>query len=256
MSFLRDAKTMGTLHARLFTFTPRLAWMGVLAVLFAGGIALAFIFEAPELEERAELFTTYLLAGPLGFLAPFFALVVSPSLASDDLEGGMGQYLFVRPVSRMALLAGRAITAALTIYILLAIGTLAVAAMAGFGTVAWPLATAMLVTLLAVPFYLGLFTLLSMMVKSSVAVGFGFIALVDLIVAALPFRLHLLAPRYHLLALWSQWTREMTGAWPHGGLNWAQQIDDIPVLVTLGMVLAATVLVWVVAGKKLGDAET
>ncbi len=255
MSFMQNAKQLGKVHARLQVFTPRLAWMVGLALLFAGAIALAFLVEDPTGDERAELFTVYLLAGPLGFLAPFFALVASQSLASDDLEGGMGSYLFVRPISRPAMLLGRAVVSGLVLCALLTLGTVAVAGLAGFSAVGVPMVMALLVTLLAIPLYLGLFTLMSFLVKSSVAVGFGFIALVDLIVAGLPFRVHVLAPRYHLLALWAQWTKAATGSYPEGGFNWAQHLSEMPATATLTGLLALTALLWYLAVRRLSAAE-
>lgn len=255
MSFVSNAKQMGRLHLALNTFNSRLAWLGGLTLLFVGAMVLTLVLQNPTASDRAEVLTVFLMAGPLGFLLPFAALVAAQSMAVDDIDGGMGSYLFVRPIQRTSILVGRAVVAAGTLYLLMTLATTVVALVAGVGYVVWPFLMALLVGLLAVPFYLGLFTLLSFMVRSSVAVGFGFIALVDLILAGVPFRVHLIAPRFHFLALWAQLTRSATGEWPQGGFTWATYVTDVPAWATaVGLALVGG-LFWYLSARRLNQAE-
>lgn len=255
MSFIGNARQMGRLHLSLNTFTGRLGWLCGLTALFVIAVVLTLLLQGDDSSKRAEALTVFLMAGPLGFLMPFAALVSAQSLAVDDLEGGMGSYLFVRPIHRTSILVGRALVAAGTLYVLMTVATTVVALVAGVGIVLWPFVMALLVGLLAVPFYLGLFAFLSFLVRSSVAVGFGFIALVDLILAGVPFRIHLIAPRFHFLVLWAKLTKAVTGDYPTGGLTWSTYVTDAPAWVTALCLLLVCCLFWFLTAKRFNQAE-
>ncbi|MFH1532932.1 MAG: ABC transporter permease subunit [Pseudomonadota bacterium] len=200
MSFARAAALMAALYMRTVV-RRKGSWVaGLLALAVVAVFGWAAV-RADGAAEELEVYRTFLVIGPLGFLVQFSALLYGLAAVSEDREGGTAAYIFVRPLPRSAIFTGRLVAAALTTVALVTLVHLVVAALARFpgGVTVFLLAE---IPILAGAFcYTALFMLLATMVKNSVVVGTLWLVLWELVAAQFPWRIKVLTVKYHLLCL-------------------------------------------------------
>ncbi len=198
IGFGRAAVLMAGLYVRTVV-RRKGSWVAgllALAVMVVFGWA---ALRANDPEKQLEVYRTFLVIGPLGFLVQFGALLYGLAAVTEDREGGTAAYVFVRPLPRGAIFTGRLVAAALTTAALVTLVHLVVAVLAQFpgGVKTFLLAE---IPILAGAFcYTALFILLATMVRNSMVVGTLWLVIWELVAAQFPWRVKLLTVKYHLL---------------------------------------------------------
>lgn len=169
-----------------------------LAVLVVFGWA---ALRADDAAARLEVYRTFLVVGPLGFLVQFSALLYGLAAVSEDRDGGTAPYVFVRPLPRGAIFTGRLVAASLTTAILVTLVHLIVAALARFPGGASTFLLAELPLVAGAFCYTALFMLLATTLRNAVVVGTLWLVLWELVAAQFPWRIKLMTVKYHLLCL-------------------------------------------------------
>ncbi len=200
MTFGRATALMAGLYVRTVV-RRKGSWVaGLLALAVAVVFGWAAI-RAGDDASRLEVYRTFLVVGPLGFLVQFSALLYGLAAVSEDRDGGTAPYVFVRPLPRSAIFGGRLVAASLTTATLVMVVHLIVAGLGHFpgGVTTFLLAS---LPIVAGAFcYTALFMLLATTLKNAMVVGTLWLVLWELVAAQFPWRIKAMTVKYHLLCL-------------------------------------------------------
>jgi ABC-2 type transport system permease protein len=169
-----------------------------LAVLAVFGWAM---IKAGDTAARLQVYRTFLVIGPLGFLVQFSALLYGLAAVSEDRDGGTAPYVFVRPLPRGAVFTGRLVAASLTTAVLVTGLHLVVAAVGRFPGGPSAFLMAELPLLAGAVCYTAIFMLLATVLRNAVVIGTLWLVLWELVAAQFPWRIKVLTVKYHLLCI-------------------------------------------------------
>jgi len=200
MSFRRAASLMAGLYVRTVV-RGKGSWItGLLALALVAVFGWAAL-RADDAAARLEVYRTFLVIGPLGFLVQFAALLYGVAAVSEDRDGGTAAFIFVRPLPRAAVFSGRLAAAALTTVVLVTAAHLVVAALTRVPGAVSAFLLAEVPILAGALCYTALFMLLAAMVRNAVVVGALWLVAWELVAAQFPWRIKLLTVKYHLMCI-------------------------------------------------------
>lgn len=201
MSFMATAAAMGRLYMRTVVFSKRSIIAGILfaATLVFYFVALINVESTPE--ARLELYLGFLFIGPLGFLVQFGGLFYGLAVVSEELENGTIAYLFVRPLSRSAILLGRFAAAVAIVVGMLTLMNFLVAVIAMPPNWFSLFLRAEIPMLLGTAAYIAVFSLMASVFRNPIAPGLIFVVGWEMIVSALNFSMRSTTIKYHLLVM-------------------------------------------------------
>lgn len=253
MSFGAAFSKIFSLHFRTLILSKRGLLTALPVVLFLLLLILGSLGETGEVDQIRAM-TYFVFSGPLGFLLPFLSLVAALTVTSDDLDRGMAAYLFVRPLSRAAILSGRMFAAAtgVLLYLLPAV----LMAQIITGVYDW---TGMILPACAALFvgaitYVAAFSFLAVFVKNPLAIGLVYIFVIDLVLSNIPFKANIITIRHHVLQIWLGLAPQNSGVAGEWASLVQQQTADRPGLHAAGL-LVAGVLLLVAAFRRYSRSE-
>jgi ABC-2 type transport system permease protein len=178
-------------------------WMVVAALfLLPAGLAILMRITAPNVPSLGLEFVLVFMLVPQALL-PLVALLYATGMIQDELEEQTITYLLIRPLRKWALylvkLFGTIITAVGLTVVFIAVTYVAIYAGAGSDTtdISIRCLKAISIHSLAMLAYCCLFGLLSLVTKRSLVVGILYIAVVEFLLANLPFGIRLLTIIYY-----------------------------------------------------------
>ena len=171
--------------------------VGVVAV-FAVGF---FVLHGGRGHTPEDLYLGFMTMAPLGFLVQFGALVHGIAVISEEEDLGTAPYMLVRPLPRWAVFTGRFVTGLLAVFLPMALLTLAGVLAAAPAEPSRCLLAGLLTTLLATTGYMLFFSWLATRLRHPVMVGMFVLVAWELWVSVLPFTIHNLTFKYHLIEL-------------------------------------------------------
>lgn len=197
----RGLRTLFALSVRQHLHGKR--WM-VISALFSIPAALAILvrFTSPDVPPRGLEFLLGMMLLPQ-LLIPLVALLYASGMIEDEQEEQTITYLLVRPLPKwgiyiVKLLATITTTVALTVvFTVLTFAAIYLGTGVQFGE--WSVRLAKIAGLhaLAVTAYCSLFGLLSLLTKRALIVGVVYIAVIEGLLANLPFGIRLITVIYH-----------------------------------------------------------
>lgn len=253
MSFMATFQKVLGLHLRTLVLSKRGILTALPVVLFLLLLALGSLSEEGETEHLRSM-TYFLFSGPLGFLLPFLSLLAALTVTSDDLDKGMAAYLFVRPLSRIAILTGRMVAAVALVLLYLLPAVLLAQIITGVYDWTGLVLPAFISLLIGAFAYITLFSFLAVFVKNPLAIGLIYVFVIDLVLSNIPFKANVITIRHHLLQIWLGLAPQNTDvAEDWTWLVQAEQADG-PGLHAVGLVLFG-VLLLVAAFRRYNRSE-
>ena len=176
-----------------------------LAVLVVFGAA-RFAGVASSPRDAFRLYLMFLYTGPVGFLVQFAGLFYGAAIITEEQDNGTAHFLFVRPLSRVGIFAGRYLAGLLFVAAALTVlnGVVYLALVGpsgGFG----PFFRAEVPILLGAACYLSVFTLLAALVRNPVVIGVLMIFFWEQMLSMAPFKVNVATVKYHLLCMIKEW---------------------------------------------------
>lgn len=203
MSNRSNTAAMAGLYFRTVVKSKRSIIAGALGLVILAFFAYAALTIEGGPQERLDLFRTFVFIGPLGFLVQFGGLFFGLAVVSEEVENGTAIYLLVRPLSRAAVLFGRALAAFVTVAGGLIAMTLLVFALTRPAGAVAALGGALAAIVLGTLAYVAIFSLFAAVFKNAVAPSLLFVLLWEMGVSLIPFPVRNFTVKYHLLCIFN-----------------------------------------------------
>jgi len=204
MRFGESIIAMGRLYFLTVVRSKRSLIAGVLFGIMLVLYVIGAVHAQGDQQSRLELYIGFLFLAPLGLLVQFGALFYGLAVFSEEIDNGTIIYLFVRPISRVAIFGGRFLAAFVTVGGMLSLMSLTALLIAMPDGAVKLFFWAEVPILLGTACYLALFCVIASLFKNPFAPSLFFIVAWEMVVSALKFPIHSGSIKYHLLVLLDQ----------------------------------------------------